>query len=44
VFGAVRESVPFLDVGRRLPDTLEPLISSIRAGTIARLAASTTQP
>jgi histidine ammonia-lyase len=44
VLGAVREFVPFLDVGRRLPDTLEPLISSIRAGTIARLAASITQP
>ena len=44
VLDAVREFVPFVDVGRRLPDTLEPLISSIRAGTIARLAASITQP
>lgn len=44
VVGAVRESVPFVDASRRLPDTLEPLISSIRAGTIARMAASITQP
>ena len=44
VFHGVRESVPFVDAGRRLPDTLEPLISSIRLGAIARLAVSTTQP
>jgi len=36
--------VPFVDASRRLPDTLEPLISSIRDGAIARLAVSTTKP
>ena len=44
VFDVVRESVPFVDESRRLPDTLEPLISSIRAGGLARLADSITQP
>ena len=43
-FAAVRECVPFIDATRRLPDTLEPLISSIRDGTIAGLAISTTEP
>lgn len=43
-FAAVRECVPFVDASRRLPDTLEPLISSIRDGAIARLAVSTTKP
>jgi len=43
-FGAVRECVPFLDAAGRLPDTLEPVIASIRGGAIAALAVSTTEP
>ena len=43
-FAAVRECVAFVDAGRRLPDTIEPLVSSIRNGAIARLAVSATQP
>jgi histidine ammonia-lyase len=43
-FAAVRACVEFVDAGRRLPDTLEPLISSIRGGAIAALAATTTEP
>ena len=43
-FAAVRECVPFVDATQRLPDTLEPLISSIRDGTLAQLAVSTTKP
>jgi histidine ammonia-lyase len=43
-FDAVRECVPFVDAGRRLPDTLEPLIASVRGGTISHLAQSATTP
>jgi histidine ammonia-lyase len=44
VFAAVRECVAFVDAGRRLPDTIEPLVSSIRDGAITRLAVSITKP
>jgi histidine ammonia-lyase len=43
-FDAVREYVPFVDAGRRLPDTLEPLIASARDGSLSRLARSVTKP
>ena len=43
-FAAVRECVVFVDAGRRLPDTIEPLISSIRNGAITELAMSVTRP
>ena len=44
VLATVRESVAFVDAHRRLPDTVEPLISSIRDGAIAQLAKSVTSP
>jgi histidine ammonia-lyase len=44
LFESVRACVPFLDADGRLPDTLEPLIASIRLGAISRLAASATAP
>ncbi len=43
-FAAVRECVAFVDASRRLPDTIEPLISSIRDGAISQLAMSATKP